>query len=192
MTPKASTEETAELLVHLGRAARMEDGTTTLTPAQWTALRFLSRANASSRTPSAFASFHATTRGTATQTLKGLEAKGLIARGQSPADGRSVRFELTAEGRGLLARDPLRDLAEAVASLPPDLQSALASALPQVVAHLAARRQSPSFGTCRDCRHFDDGRDGAYCACMAAGLALDETELLCINFALETAPPVLR
>ena len=192
MNSQINTEEAAELLVHLGRAARLEDGAATLTPAQWTALRYLARANAASRTPSAFASFHATTRGTATQTLKALEAKGLIARRQSPDDGRSVRFELTDEGQALLSRDPLRDLAEAVASLPADLRSALSQALPQVVAHLAARREGPSFGTCRDCRHFDDGRDGAYCACMAAGLAAGETDLLCINFALGSSPPSLR
>lgn len=192
MIHHATAEETAELVIHLGRAARLDDGHARLTPAQWTALRFLSRANDSSRTPSAFASFHATTRGTATQTLKALEAKGLIERRQSPDDGRSVRFAPTTAGLALLANDPLRDLAEAILALPADLQAALAMAMPQVVSQLAARRDVPSFGTCRDCRHYEDGRDGAYCACMAAGLAAGETDLLCINFALEPAPPALR
>ncbi|HKN41440.1 MAG TPA: hypothetical protein VJV87_00945, partial [Sphingomicrobium sp.] len=38
----------------------------------WMALRFFSRANSFSRTPSAFAEFQATTRGTATQAIKAL------------------------------------------------------------------------------------------------------------------------
>ena len=71
--PPKHTEEIAELLVHIGRSARGEDSDSDLTAAQWTALRFFARANRVSRTPSAFASFQATTRGTASQTLKSLE-----------------------------------------------------------------------------------------------------------------------
>ena len=192
MKPSPKAEEIAELIIQLGRSARLEDGGTTLTPAQWTALRFLSRANVTSRTPSAFASFHATTRGTATQTLKALEQKGLIRRRQCPNDGRSVRFELTDAGRVLLERDPLRDLAEALGSLPESLRSALSTALPQVVATLAAQRAAPSFGTCRDCKHYSESDSSAYCACMAAGLAMSELDLLCVNFALDALPPILR
>lgn len=191
MRSKPCPDEIAELVIHLGRLARSEDGASTLTPAQWTALRFLSRANAATRTPSGFASFHATTRGTATQTLKSLEQKGLIARRKCPDDGRSVRFELTLEGMATLSRDPLRDLALSLATLPAALQGALAEALPLLVAHLAARRDAPSFGTCRDCQHYSDSDAEAYCACMAAGLAATELDRLCINFSLDT-PPVLR
>src|SRR3974377_1180868 len=51
-----------------------------LSPAQWMALRFFARANSFSRTPSAFAEFQATTRGTASQAIKALEAGGGLAR----------------------------------------------------------------------------------------------------------------
>ena len=47
-----------------------------LSPAQWMALRYFARANPFSRTPSAFAAFQATTRGTASQAIKALEASG--------------------------------------------------------------------------------------------------------------------
>lgn len=179
----SSSDEIAELLVHLARAARAEDGGATLTPAQWTALRYLARANDASRTPSGFASFHATTRGTATQTLKTLEARGLIGRAPARRDGRSVCYDLTDAGRGLLAEDPLRDLSGSIAALPAVLQTALADALPRLVADIAARRAAPSFGTCRDCRHFEGAPASAYCACMAEGLAAAALDRLCMNFA---------
>ncbi|WP_028028615.1 MarR family transcriptional regulator [Gemmobacter nectariphilus] len=186
-----TADEIAELLIHLGRAARAEDQDAQLTPAQWTALRFLSRANTSSRTPSAFASFHATTRGTATQTLKALETKGLICRGALQRDGRKVCYDLTEGGRALLAHDPLRDLTATVAALPPKLYDALAEAMPLLVAELARRREAPSFGTCHDCRHFEGAPQDAFCACMARMISAPEVNLLCVNFD-GCAPPRLR
>lgn len=187
-------DEIAELIIHLGRAARAEDQAAQLTPAQWTALRFLSRANTASRTPSAFASFHATTRGTATQTLKALEAKGLIQRGQGQKDGRSVCYDISDAGRGLLASDPLRDLTAAIAALPESHREIMAQALPLIVAELARRRDTPQFGTCHDCRHFEGAATEAFCACMAKGLALAEVNQLCVNFDCGSVgnPPRLR
>lgn len=186
----STPDEIAELLIHLGRAARAEDQDAQLTPAQWTALRFLSRANTASRTPSAFASFHATTRGTATQTLKALETKGLICRGETLRDGRKVCYDVTPAGRALLGQDPLRDLTAAVATLPPPLYDAIAEAMPRLVAELARRRETPRFGTCHDCRHFEGAPQDAFCACMARLIAEPETNLLCVNF--DSTPPRLR
>src|SRR6056297_2870418 len=102
----------AELLVHVGRAAQSEDARTDLTAAQWTCLRFFARANGSSRTPSAFASFQATTRGTASQIIKSLERRGLVVRRRSERDRRSVRFDLTEQGRAMLDADQLRSTSE--------------------------------------------------------------------------------
>ncbi len=69
-----SARETAELLLLVGRLVQTECYDGELSPAQWMALRFLARANSFSRTPSAFAEFQATTRGTASQAIKALEA----------------------------------------------------------------------------------------------------------------------
>ena len=85
-----SARETAELLLLVGRLVQAEGYDGELSPAQWMALRFLARANSFSRTPSAFAEFQATTRGTASQAIKALEAGGYLVRQQSEADGRSV------------------------------------------------------------------------------------------------------
>ncbi len=97
-----------ELVFHLGRIASGEGLVEGLTAAQWAALRYLAQANRFSRTPSAFAAFHGTTRGTASQTIKSLETQGYLTRMRSEADRRSVRLALTEKARGILANDPSR------------------------------------------------------------------------------------
>src|SRR5437588_10944694 len=73
-----SARETAELLLLVGRIVQTEGYDGELSPAQWMARRFFARANPFSRTPSALAEFQATTRGTATQTIKAPEAGGYL------------------------------------------------------------------------------------------------------------------
>src|SRR5262249_9607925 len=68
-----SPGQTADLLPLVGGLVEAEDYDGDLSPAQWMALRYLARANTFSRTPSAFAEFQATTRGTASQAIKALE-----------------------------------------------------------------------------------------------------------------------
>ena len=177
------TEKIAELLVYLGRAARGGDTGSDLTAAQWTALRFFARANQMSRTPSAFASFHATTRGTASQNAKSLLEKGFLARYEAADDRRSVRYDLTDAGRLVMHGDPLRALSEAIDRLDAGLKSALRQALPALAGELAEIRDTVAFGTCGDCRHFSGGGMISYCACVAAELAPADLGLLCINFA---------
>ena len=75
-----SARETAELLLLVGRRVQAEGYDGDLSPAQWMALRYFARANPFSRTPSAFAAFQATTRGTASQAIKALEASGYLVR----------------------------------------------------------------------------------------------------------------
>ncbi len=58
-----SARTVAELVVQLGCLARGDGFVAELTLAQWAALRYFSRANRFSRTVSAFAEVHGTTRG---------------------------------------------------------------------------------------------------------------------------------
>src|SRR6516225_4843124 len=109
-----SARETAELLLQVGRLVQAEGYDGELSPAQWMALRFFARANPFSRTPSAFAEFQATTRGTATQAIKALEAGGYLVRQPFKVDGRSVSLRLTSKGKKALARDPFEVLVRAV------------------------------------------------------------------------------
>lgn len=173
----------AELLVHVGRSARGEDGVPArLTAAQWTALRFFARANRASRTPSAFACFQATTRGTASQTIKTLEARNLVARRRSESDGRSVCFEVTEAGQEMLAVDPLRHLMSAIDRLPEADRMALGRILPELSACLAEARGAAPVGTCGSCDHYEARGDGGYCACVAMNLAPVEIGQLCTRF----------
>ena len=178
----ATIDHITELLVHLGRASRTEDAQSGLTAVQWTCLRFFARANASTRTPSAFASFQATTRGTASQIIKALEGRGLIARRKSPTDGRSIRFDLTEAGSTLLSKDPLGDLNSLLAAIDSAERAAFLATLSRLATSLADLKKAPAFGTCRDCSHFTASDDSGFCACLAAGLGADEIDLLCGSY----------
>lgn len=99
--------EIGELLLQLARGMLAERDGDRLTSAQWLALRFFSRANVFSRTLSGLAAYQATTRGTASQTIKLLVQRGYLVRKKSPYDGRSSILSLTEKARSRLAADPL-------------------------------------------------------------------------------------
>lgn len=184
-TPSAcvSSDVLADLLLHLGRAASAGEAGTRLTSAQWVALRYFSRANSRSCTPSAFASFHSTTRGTASQTVKSLEKAGLIARFRSEDDGRSVRFRVTETGERVLAEDPLKRLVAAIDGVDPATRATLSECLPHLIERVAGSTCQTVFGTCQDCCNLS-GPDGTgpRCKCMDLALAPDDMERLCVNF----------
>lgn len=180
-TPQ-TPDRIAELLVHVGRTARTEDAGSALTAAQWTCLRFFARANGSTRTPSGFASFQATTRGTASQIIKSLERKGLVAGTRSDRDRRSVSFDLTDHGRTMLAQDPLRDLIDVIDRLGATERNRFLTTLSRLASTLAMQRAAPAFGTCQDCSHFAASGDTAYCACMAEDLAAVDIPKLCASY----------
>ncbi len=177
-----SPDHIADLLMHMGRAARSEDGPSDLTAAQWACLRFFARANASTRTPSGFAAFQATTRGTASQIIKSLDARGLVARARADGDGRSVRIDLTAAGHALVSRDPLSALIGVIATLPAADSAKFQGTLSHLASQIAHQRHGSAFGTCPDCQHFTPSGSGGSCACMAAALAAEETTKLCGSY----------
>ncbi len=178
----------AELVLHVGRIASGEGLVEGLTVAQWAVLRYFAQANRFSRTPSAFAAFHGTTRGTASQTIKSLEIQGYLTRMRSEADRRSVRLLLTDKARGTLANDPFETLVRAADSLPPGVRGHFANALQRMLGQVAGERDKPPFGTCASCKHLEGdgcGREGqAPYACGFAGepLLLEELDGVCINF----------
>jgi DNA-binding MarR family transcriptional regulator len=141
-----SGRETAELLLLAGRLVQAEGYDGELSPAQWMALRYFARANPFSRTPSAFAEFQATTRGTASQAIKALEADGYLVRHRSKADGRSVSLRLTNKGKKALARDPFEVLVRAVDLLDAKERTEMHHTLHKVLATLAASGAHRRFG----------------------------------------------
>jgi DNA-binding MarR family transcriptional regulator len=186
-----SARETAELLLLVGRLVQADGYDGELSPAQWMALRFFARANSFSRTPSAFAEFQATTRGTASQAIKVLEAGGYLVRQRSPADGRSVTLRLTDKGDEALARDPFEVLVRAVDSLDAKEQIAMHHALHQVLTTVAASGAHRRFGVCQDCTYLGGetccGSTSAILSslkCLLFGVPIEpeDTGLLCVHF----------
>ena len=183
--------KTAELLLQMGRLVQAEGYDGELSPAQWMALRYFSRANPFSRNPSAFAEFQATTRGTATQTIKSLEASGHLVRQRSKADGRSVSLRLTSKGKKTLARDPFEVLVRAVDSLDAKEKTALYDALHQVLTTVAASGAHRCFGVCQDCTYLGGeiwcnlttaNPSAPECALLGVPIQPEDAGLLCVHF----------
>ena len=181
-----SARETAELLLLVGRFVQAESYDGELSPAQWMALRYFARANSLSRTPSAFAEFQATTRGTASQAIKALEASGYLVRQRSKADGRSVSLRLTKKGNKALARDPFEVLVRAVDSLDAKERTAMHHALQQVLTTVAASGAHRRFGVCQDCKYV-----GGEMRCNLTGATFSATECLLLGVPIQPEDAVL-
>ncbi len=193
-----SGRETAELLLLMGRLVQAEGYHGELSPAQWMALRFFARANQFSRNPSGLAEFQATTRGTASQAIKVLEAGGYLVRQRSEADGRSVVLRLADKGKETIARDPFEALVRAVDSLDPEEQTAVHRALRRVLTTVAASGAHRHFGVCRDCEYLDGvayrcptraTQSALECLLFGVPIEPEDVGLLCVHFsARERAP----
>jgi DNA-binding MarR family transcriptional regulator len=183
-----TAKSAAEMLAHLGRLAYGDGFVCGLTPAQWTALRYFARANRFSRTVSAFADYHATTRGTASQTVKSLVSAGFLQRTRSQSDRRRFRFDLTEKGEALNRSDPFEDLVSAVAELPRGLQKKLLDALERVMGRMVCERRNRPFGTCPLCAHLstcvylEKGEKDYFCRFENESIEQVELEQICINY----------
>jgi DNA-binding MarR family transcriptional regulator len=183
-----SARTVAELVVQLGCLSRGDGFVADLTFAQWTALRFFSRANRFSRTVSAFAEFHGTTRGTASQTIKSLVQNDYLTRKRSKTDGRSIDFTLTHKSKKLLAEDPFETLVDAAGALSNSASHTVARSLERMLRQMEQKQGKSHFGMCPNCKYFQE--DGCYangkpnycCAFVNEPLKEAETQQLCVNF----------
>src|SRR6516165_6148121 len=141
--------------------------------------------------PVGIAEFQATTRGTATQAIKALEAGGNLVRQPFKMDGRSVILRLTSKGKKALARDPFEGLVHAVDSLDATERTAMRRALHQVLSTLAASGAHRRIGACQDCTHFGRERRGdlpsmgpsaAECLLFGVPMQPEDVGLLCVHF----------
>ena len=177
----------SELLDRVGRVTRGLQFVDGLSPAQWEALRFLSRANRYSCGPSALADFLGTTKGTVSQTLIALENKGYLRRLRTERDRRAVRLELTPAGRALLTRDPLRVVDNAVAGLPAGERTAITEGLDRLLRNVQQRLGANDFGVCVTCSLFaPEGAAGEHdgphrCGLTSEPISSGEARLICVN-----------
>jgi DNA-binding MarR family transcriptional regulator len=184
-TPERAVAELVEQLGHCACSEAFQGG---LNPAQWSALRYFERANRFSCTVSAFARYHGTTRGTASQTIRALVQKGFLRRRPARHDQRSFRLELTDQARPVLDADPIGEFVTAAGALPPEQCSALARGLRAMLEQVLEKRARRPFGVCTSCRHLrpvENPREG--CPghhCRAQDELLDERDLdrICVDF----------
>ncbi len=156
-----------------------------LNPAQWEALRFIARANRYSRSPGAIARYLGTTRGTVSQTLIALEAKGYIRRLRCDADRRALTVDLTDSGRALIENDPLCLVLRAAGALDCEAQSRLADGLDGLARAVQTAKGMPEFGPCLDCVHFCPSKaedESCHCALTDESIPAGETVKICVEF----------
>ena len=182
--------ESIELLEQVARILWFEGTKHGLRDREWMALRFLSRANRFSRTPSALASYVGTTRGTASFIIGELERLGYLERKRSAQDKRSVMLSVTQQGKKFLLRDPVNVLVEAIAVLEDEAKVSFRDALRHVLDQSDAAEQRHHTDVCKRCiflredRSTTDSRTTAEFSCrlFRAPIAEAEVDLLCTSF----------
>ncbi|HEY0833430.1 MAG TPA: MarR family transcriptional regulator [Azospirillum sp.] len=137
---RPSARATAEVMAQVLRTTASLAFTEGLNPAQWAALRYFAQATPSARSVVAFARYHGTTKGTASQTIAALLKKGMLDRHRGERDRRTVNLVLTDAGRALLDSDPLNELAAAIGALSDGHHQTMAEGLDQLLRTLLARR----------------------------------------------------
>jgi len=182
----AEAFEAAQLIDRLERLARAGEQAGDLNPAQWEALRYLSRANRFSRTPAALADYLASTRGTVSRTLASLEAKGYVTRFENMRDGRSVEFVLSAAGERILKHDPLLVLARDIEQASGADVGVVRDALRRTLHEAITRNRGRMFGVCRTCRHFRANvrpatRTRHHCALLDEPLSEGDSRAICVE-----------
>ena len=182
--------ESIELLEQVARILWFEGTKHGLRDREWMALRFLSRANRFSRTPSALASYVGTTLGTASFIIGELERLGYLERKRSVQDKRSVMLSVTQQGKKFLVRDPVNVLVEAITVLEDEAKVSFRDALRHVLDQSDAAEQRHHTDVCKRCiflredRTTTDNRTTAEFSCrlFRAPIAEAEIDLLCTSF----------
>ena len=152
-TTPTPEQTVAELVEQLGHCACSQAFSAGMNPAQWAALRYFERANRFSRTVSAFAQYHGTTRGTASQTIRALVKKGYLRRLPAKHDQRSFRLDVTETAQRALGSDPFGEFVSAASALPAAQCSALAGGLRAMLDRVMEKRARRPFGVCTSCKH---------------------------------------
>lgn len=180
MTDPSHIRELVRRLARLDAAAGWAED---LNPTQREVLAYLARANRFSRSPSHVAAYLGSTRGTVSQSLRSLSAKGYVRERRSARDRRVLSYDLTEAGcRAATAGTPLQ---AALGRLGPERSAQLAADLTATLQALLTEGGGPRFGPCRTCRHHRHGPEGAFCGLLSVALTEAEAHQICI----EQEPP---
>jgi DNA-binding MarR family transcriptional regulator len=135
---RISATALAELLELSARMLHSRGYAEDLFPAQWMALRYFAKTPPARCTASELARFQGLANGPVSRTVRTLILKGLLVKAAEQPRGRAEVLELTDKGRSILLLDPTLELEDALGSLAPADQAALARALEIVLRRFSA------------------------------------------------------
>lgn len=173
--------EYSERITNLLRAEAWKvSATYALQPIQLQMLHYLSICNRYSNTPVAVSEYFQLTKGTVSQSLKVLEARGYVEKQPDPKDGRSVHLLVSATGAVLLAQywPPLL-LHSAAQLLTAEEQEQIRQTLHILLIKLQAVNQQQCFGICATCRYHQRETENYRCGLTGEVLLPNEIELIC-------------
>ncbi len=143
---------------------------------QLEALVYLSRANRYSDTPAVLTDYLCITKGSVSQTLKALEARGLLVKRADPKDKRVVRCALTEAGQAVAA---LAHPSPLVRRLSGAQAGAATDALQALLLVLQRATSQRSFGECHSCRFFETSAAGHTCGLTHEPLTVADSLRIC-------------
>ena len=185
MPERAKLVELVDRLSRIAHSLQFAEG---LNPAQWEALRFVGRANRNSCSPGTLAEFMGSTKGTVSQTLKALEAKGLIERCRKAGDRRAVQISVTPAGTALLSKDPLGQIHDALEPCSRDEQHELVEGIERLLDIVQEHQGLPEFGPCPGCTYYKPEActetNTVGCRCGVSGELFSSLEIdrICADF----------
>lgn len=181
--PPMSTSRLHSLLESISRALQGEQRRLAvaagLPAVQWTILHYLRDANRYSNTPQALTEYLGLTKGTVSQSLKRLEARGWVKRLADARDGRITRLVLTRGGMKQLDDSIEAEWHAAAERLPAPQRDAAEAALAQLLAGWQQSRSGRSFGVCQSCRHFQQTAAENRCGLTGEALSDEDSTRLC-------------
>ena len=152
---KVKAKDVVADLARLARLMRSAEHEIGLNPAQWEALRFLSRCNEKSNSPIALTRYLGATKGTISQTVIALVNKGLVDKTNRAGERRSVALSLTDEGRAFLKEDPWKRIEKAFKKKGTKKQARTAATLSQLLDEELAVRDAQGQSAWPSAEFFD-------------------------------------
>lgn len=150
-----------------------------LQPIQLSALLYLARCNRYSNTPLAVTDYLGLTKGTVSQSLKALEAKGYLTKVPDARDKRIVHLELTPISRELIdAVIPPSFLLHAARKMGAGAVD-LENLLMDLLRNIQRGEDVPGFGLCHTCSFHQKLDNSSFCKLTNESLTNREVDLIC-------------
>lgn len=151
-----------------------------LLPAQFQVLHYLSMCNRFSDTPIAVAEFLGQTKGSISQTVKVLLQKGMLSRQADVNDKRISHLVLTTTAQQVISQNiPPEKFDKASRNLSRQQQFEIISALKLLHAAVVQTNHLKTFGVCRSCRYLAFSGAEISCEKFNSPLSVHDTQLIC-------------